>query len=91
MKVSIMVKQNSIRFAAQRVAQATKFSPNFKNVLLAICSQFKIRVLGLNEGPDKYSSETAPFYFEQIVDARTTVGWQCRVWLVVVGGKRVEL
>ncbi len=67
----VMVKQNSIRFAAQRVAQATKFSPNFKNVLLATCSQFKLRVLGLNEGPDKYSSETAPFYFEQIVDRLT--------------------
>ena len=65
-----MLKQSSIRFAAQRVSNATKYSPNFKRVLLDICSQFNLKVQGLtpNMGEDRYSSETAPFFFEQIVN-----------------------
>ena len=65
-----MLKQSSIRFAAQRVSNATKYSPNFKQVLLDICSQFNLKVQGLtpNMGEDKYSPETAPFFFEQIVN-----------------------
>ena len=65
-----MLKQSSIRFAAQRVSNATKYSPNFKRVLLDICSQFNLKVQGLtpNMGDDKYSPETAPLFFEQIVN-----------------------
>ncbi|WP_316826432.1 hypothetical protein [Pedobacter miscanthi] len=63
-----MIKQNSIRFAAERVAQATKFSPNFKNVLLRICEKKKISIQGLNSGTPKYNENTAPYYFEQVVD-----------------------
>ena len=65
-----MLKQSSIRFAAQRVSNATKYSPNFKRVLLDICSQFDLRIQGLtpNMGEDKFSPDTAPFFFEQIVN-----------------------
>lgn len=63
-----MIKQNSIRFAAQRVAQATKFSPNFKNVLLKTCEKKGIKIEGLNNGIPKFSESTAPYYFEQLVD-----------------------
>ncbi|RLJ73690.1 hypothetical protein [Pedobacter alluvionis] len=63
-----MIKQNSIRFAAERVAQATKFSPNFKNVLLRICEKKKISIQGLNSGTPKFNENTAPYYFEQVVD-----------------------
>lgn len=65
-----MLKQSSIRFAAQRVSNATKYSPNFKRVLLDVCSQFNLKVQGLTPGmgEDKYSPETAPFFFEQIVN-----------------------
>lgn len=65
-----MLKQSSIRFAAQRVSNATKYSPNFKRVLLDVCSQFNLKVQGLTPGmgDDKYSPETAPFFFEQIVN-----------------------
>ena len=65
-----MLKQSSIMFAAQRVSNATKYSPNFKRVLLDICSQFNLKVQGLtpNMGEDKFSPETAPFFFEQIVN-----------------------
>lgn len=67
-KGKAMIKQNSIRFAAERVAQATKYSPNFKNVLLRICEIKKISIQGLNSGTNKYSENTAPYYFEQVVD-----------------------
>jgi hypothetical protein len=63
-----MIKQNSIRFAAERIAQATKYSPNFKNVLLRMCERKNISIQGLNMGADKFSENTAPYYFEQVVD-----------------------
>lgn len=66
--VTSMIKQNSIRFAAQRVSQATKFSKGFKDVLLDICSRNNLFIDGLNRGQDKYSPSTASYYFDQIVD-----------------------
>lgn len=63
-----MIKQNSLRFAAQRVSRATACVPGFEDVLNKICAQFNIPMLGLNVGPKKYTPETAPFYFDQIVD-----------------------
>lgn len=63
-----MIKQNSIKFAAQRVSKAAQYEPNLKKVLGDLCEQFKIKIPGLNIGPDKYSSETASFYFEQVLD-----------------------
>ena len=65
---SAMIKQNSIRFAAQRISDATKSIPTFKMVLDAICEKYHIRILGLNMGPSTYSQETAPYFYEQIVD-----------------------
>lgn len=67
-KGKAMIKQNSIRFAAERLAQATRFSPNFKRVLLKMCEQKHIFIQGLNTGEDKFSATTAPYYFEQVVD-----------------------
>ena len=63
-----MVKQNSIRFAAQRVAKATKYSLHIKDALIEICDRKKMRIQGLNMEPFKFSSATAPYYFEQILD-----------------------
>ena len=65
---SAMIKQNSIRFAAQRISGATRYIPSFKKVLDAICEKYKIRILGLNMGPSTYSQETASYFYEQIVD-----------------------
>lgn len=65
---SAMIKQNSIRFAAQRISGATKSITTFKKVLDAICEKYHIRILGLNMGPNTYSQETAPYFYEQIVD-----------------------
>lgn len=64
----VLLKQSSIQFAAQRISQATAYSPRFKQVLLSVCGSLNIKIQGLNSGEDKYSSKTAPFYFEQLVD-----------------------
>jgi hypothetical protein len=64
-----MVKQSSIRFAAQRVAQATKYSPNFKSVLIDTLNKKGIKLEGINNGgANKFNENTAPYYFEQLVD-----------------------
>lgn len=63
-----MVKQNSIRFAAQRVASASRYAPRFKSVLLEVCERNELTIQGLNSEPINYSPELAPYYFEQIVD-----------------------
>lgn len=67
-----MIKQNSIRFAAQRIAQATRFAPNFKSVLLKVCERKRIKIQGLNAGDNKFNANTAPYYFEQVVDRLET-------------------
>ena len=66
-----MIKQNSIRFAAQRVSQATKFSTNFQKVLLQTCDNFGLKIQGLNLMESKFTPATAPYYFEQMVDRLT--------------------
>ena len=63
-----LLKQSSIQFAARRVSQATSYSPGFKGVLLGVCEKLGIKIQGLNTGESKYSSKTAPFFFEQLVD-----------------------
>ena len=63
-----MIKQNSIRWAAQRLAFATRHSKNFQSVLLRMCEKKKIKIEGLNSTPSKYNENTAPFYFEQLID-----------------------
>lgn len=62
-----MIKQNSLRFAAQRVSHATASLPGFKNVLAAACSAFDIKMMGFNYGPERYDDSLAPYYFDQIV------------------------
>lgn len=66
-----MIKQNSIRFAAQRVSGASRQVKGFEKVLNQICDQFGIKVLGLNKGDNRFTPDTAPYYFDQIVDLLT--------------------
>ena len=88
-----MVKQSSIRFAAQRVAQATKYSPNFKSVLIDTLNKKGIKLEGINNGgANKFNENTAPYYFEQLVDRLDenefddfyrALGTQCKEMLAV--------
>lgn len=63
-----MIKQNSIHFAAQLVGEATQYCKNFQQVLLSTCEEFGLRIQGLNLGENRYSKDTASYYFEQMVD-----------------------
>lgn len=63
-----MIKQNSLRFAAQRVSQAVSKFPSFQRVLTSICAQYNIQMVGLNFGNNTYSPQTAPYFFDQIVN-----------------------
>lgn len=63
-----MIKQNSLRFAAQRVSQSVSAFPKFKNVLTSICAKYRIQMVGLNFGNDTYNEHTAPYFFDQIVN-----------------------
>lgn len=63
-----MIKQNSLRFAAQRVSQSVAKFPGFKNVLRSICAEFRIQMVGLNLGNDTYNEQTSPYFFDQIVN-----------------------
>lgn len=63
-----MIKQNSLRFAAQRVSQSVAKFPQFKKVLSSICAEYKIQMVGLNFGNDTYNEHTAPYFFDQIVN-----------------------
>ena len=63
-----MIKQNSIHFAAQLVGEATSHCPTFQKVLLSTCEEFGLKIQGLNQGENRYSSSTASYYFEQMVD-----------------------
>jgi hypothetical protein len=63
-----MIKQNSLRFAAQRVSQSVSQFPSFKKVLNGLCSKYRIQMVGLNFGPDTYNERTAPYFFDQIVN-----------------------
>lgn len=63
-----MIKQNSLRFAAQRVSQSVSAFPEFRNVLIGICAKYKIKMVGLNFGNDSYNEATAPYFFDQIVN-----------------------
>lgn len=70
--VNTLVKQNSIRFAAQQVSAAARYEKNLQKVLLDICNQCDISIPGLNIGPDRYTPDTASFYFEQVLDRLPT-------------------
>lgn len=66
-----MIKQNSLRFAAQRVSKCVGNFPNFQNVLLQTCAENNIKMLGLNMGANTYNPDTAPYFFDQIVNRLT--------------------
>ena len=70
---SKMLKQNSIRFAAQRISAATKsMESQFEEALTKVCHSNNLKLLGFNDGQKLYSAATAPYYFEQVVDQLDT-------------------
>ena len=72
-EASKMLKQNSIRFAAQRISAATKYmDTSFEKALANVCHRNNLKLLGFNDGQRLFSASTAPYYFEQVVDLLDT-------------------
>ena len=64
-----MIKQSSVQFAARRISESTRyFHKEFKVVLDDMCQQYNLRINGLNSGDPCYNEETAPYFYEQMVD-----------------------
>lgn len=64
-----LVKQSSIKFAAQNVVRATQFCANkFKDIALEICKENDWHIPGLNTGEDRFNADSAMFYFDQVAD-----------------------
>ena len=63
-----MIKQNSLRFAAQEVTKCVGRFPKFKEVLNRICERHNLQVVGLNWGDTTfYNPQTAQYFFDRIV------------------------
>lgn len=64
-----LVKQSSIKFAAQNVVKATQFCANkFKDIALEVCKENDWHIPGLNVGDNRFNADSAMFYFDQIAD-----------------------
>lgn len=68
-----MITQSSIPFTAQKISQAIRKMPDeFKEVLTKVCDKCDLKLIGFNVGPSRYNADTAPYYYEQIVDILDT-------------------
>jgi hypothetical protein len=63
-----LVKEGSIRLAAGRIADATKRSPKFLEVLKTFCRKRDLHVHGVNIPPIQLNAGTAGYYYNQVVD-----------------------
>lgn len=89
---SQIIKQNSFRWAAQRISQAIPYINNFKRVLLEYCHSENIRITGLNDGGEQsfYKENTASYFYEQIVN-RIVEPQQFKRFYNQIAGKCPEL
>lgn len=67
-----LIKEGSIRLAAGRLAAATAKSPKFQQVLKSYCLKKKIFIHGITVPPERLNENTAPFYYNLIVDRLQT-------------------
>jgi hypothetical protein len=63
-----LIKEGSIRFAAGRLADATKQSPKFQEVLRSFCRKRGLYIHGITVLPDRLNSNTSSYYYNLIVD-----------------------
>lgn len=67
-----LIKEGSIRFAAGRLADATRRSPKFQDVLRSFCRKKNLYIHGITVLPDRLNSNTSPYYYNLIVDRLNT-------------------
>jgi len=63
-----LIKQSSIKFAAGKLADATRMSRKFQDVLKSFCLQRRFYIHGITIGPDKLNNNTASYYYNLIID-----------------------
>lgn len=63
-----LVKEGSIRLAAGRIADATKRSPKFLEVLKTFCKKRELHVHGVTVPPVRLNASTAGYYYNLVVD-----------------------
>ena len=67
-----LIKQSSIKFAAGRLADATKKSKKFQDVLKSFCIKKDFHIHGINVGPEKLNNNTSAYYYNLIIDRLNT-------------------
>jgi len=63
-----LIKQSSIKFAAGRLADATRKSRKFQEVLKSFCRKKEFSIHGITVPPEKLNSNTSTYYYNLIVD-----------------------
>ena len=64
-----LVKEGSIRFAAGKIADATRKSPKFQEVLKTFCKKRGMHIHGVTIPPERLNSSTASYYYNIVVDS----------------------
>jgi len=67
-----LIKQSSIKFAAGKLADATKKSKKFQEVLKSFCRKKELYIHGITVPPEKLNSNTSTYYYNLIVDRLNT-------------------
>ncbi len=67
-----LIKQSSIKFAAGKLADATKKSKKFQEVLKSFCRKKEFYIHGITVPPEKLNANTTTYYYNLIVDRLTT-------------------
>ena len=63
-----LIKQSSIKFAAGKLADATKESKKFQEVLKSFCLYKDFHIHGINVGVEKLNRNTSAYYYNLIID-----------------------
>ena len=67
-----LIKQSSIKFAAGRLADATKRSKKFQEVLKSFCRKKELYIHGITVLPERLNTNTSTYYYNLIVDQLDT-------------------
>lgn len=63
-----LIKESSLRLAAGRLADATRRSPKFQDVMRSFCRRKGLFVHGITVPPDRLNGNTSGYYYNLIVD-----------------------
>lgn len=67
-----LIKQSSIKFAAGILANATRKSKKFHQLLKLYCIKKGFNIHGINISPEKLNANTSPYYYNMVIDRLET-------------------